>query len=97
MRFELINGSQIKLCGSDNIDSILGTNPYGVVFTEFSLHKPEAWDYIRPILADNGGWALFNGTPRVLNHFYQLYKAAEKDPKWFTMHLTRDDTGHPTL
>lgn len=98
MRLYLSNGSQIKLCGSDNIDSIVGTNPLGIIFTEFSLHKPEAWHYLRPILAENGGWALFNGTPRGLNHFYQLYKAALKDPDtWFTQYLTRDDTGIPSL
>jgi len=98
MRITLKNGSVIKLCGSDNIDSIVGTNPIGIVFTEFSLHKPEAWHYLRPILAENGGWALFNGTPRGLNHFYQLLKAAEKDPEnWFTQYLTRDDTGIPTM
>lgn len=97
MRIDLVNGSQIKLCGSDNIDAIMGTNPYGVMFTEFSLHKKEAWDYIRPILAENGGWAAFNGTPRGLNHFYQLYKQAKTNPKWDVFYLTRDDTGVPTL
>lgn len=97
MRIFLKNGSIIKLCGSDNIDSIVGTNPYGIIFTEFSLHKPEAWHYLRPVLAENGGWALFNGTPRGLNHYYQLYEAAKKDKRWFTQYITRDDTNIPTL
>jgi len=97
MRIRLVNGSQIKLVGSDNIDSIMGTNPFGVVFTEFSLHKPEAWHYIRPILAENGGWAIFNGTPRGLNHFYTLAQKAERNPEWFYQRLTRDDTGIPSL
>lgn len=97
MRVTLINGAVIKLCGSDNIDSIVGTNPIGIVFTEFPLQKPEAWHYMRPILAENGGWALFNGTPRGLNHMFQLAKAAEKDATWFYQYLTRDDTGIPSL
>ena len=97
MRINLKGGSQIKLQGSDNIDSILGTNPVGIVFTEFSLHKPEAWDYLRPILAENGGWALFNGTPRGLNHLYQLYQKATRDDGWYTNLLSRDDTGVPAL
>lgn len=96
MRVELINGSQIKLQGSDNIDSIVGTNPRGIVFTEFSLHKPEAWHYLRPILAENNGWALFNGTPRGLNHFYQLFHRVKSNPDWFVQYLTREDTGIPT-
>ena len=97
MRIDLTNGSQIKLQGSDQIDRIVGTNPYGIVFTEFSLHKPAAWEYLRPILAENGGWAIFNGTPRGLNHFYNLYQKANADDGWFTQFLTRDDTGVPSL
>lgn len=100
MRIDLVNGSQIKLQGSDQIDRIVGTNPFGIVFTEFSLHKPGAWEYLRPILAENGGWAMFNGTPRGMNHFYHLYEAANKGESlypWFTQYLTRDDTGVPTL
>lgn len=97
MEITLHNGSVIKLCGSDNIDAIMGTNPIGIIFTEFPLHKPDAWHFLRPILAENGGWALFNGTPRGLNHFYQLFRKAEKDPLWFTQYLNRDDTGIPTL
>ena len=97
MKIELINGSIIRLCGSDNIDSIVGNNPVGIIFTEFSLHKPQAWEYMRPVLAENGGWALFNGTPRGLNHFYQLFEAAKRDPNWFTQLLTRNDTQVPSL
>lgn len=97
MRIDLINGSQIKLQGSDNIDRIVGTNPRGIVFTEYSLHKPESWEYLRPILAENGGWGIFNGTPRGLNHFFQLYQSANKDTSWYTQFLTRDDTGIPSL
>lgn len=97
MKVELSNGSIIKLLGSDVIDRIVGTNPIGIFFTEFSLHKPEAWHYLRPILAENGGEAWFNGTPRGLNHFFQLFENAKKDDKWFTQYLTRNDTGIPSI
>lgn len=99
MRIKLVNGSQIKLVGSDNIDSIVGTNPIGIIFTEFSLHKRGVWDYLRPILSENGGWALFNGTPRgMANEMYELYvKALRPESSWFLQHITRDDTGVPTL
>lgn len=96
MRIKLVNGSQIKLLGSDNIDSIVGTNPYGIVFTEFSLHRPAAWSYLRPILAENGGWALFNGTPRGHNHMYKLDMFARNNPEWHTNFLTCEDTGVPS-
>lgn len=99
MRIPLKNGSQIKLLGSDNVDAIVGTNPIGIVYTEFSLHKRGAWDYLRPVLAENDGWALFNFTPRGMgNEAYELYsQAIRSSSNWFLQHLTRDDTGVPSL
>lgn len=93
MFVELKNGSTFQIIGSDNIDSIVGTNPRGVIFSEFSLQDPKAWDFIRPILAENGGWALFNFTSRGKNHAYDLYEYAKTDPTWHVSLLTVDDTG----
>lgn len=59
MKIRLINGSLIQIIGSDNIDAIVGSNPYGCVFSEYSLQDPKAYQFLRPILAANGGWALF--------------------------------------
>jgi hypothetical protein len=97
MTIELVNGSMIRFLGSDNIDSIVGSNPVGVLFSEFSLHKPQAWDYLRPILVENDGWAFFNGTPRGRNHLYDMYKKAQRDPKWYCEKLTVEDTNVMTL
>jgi hypothetical protein len=83
MIIELTNGSILQMVGADNIDRIVGTNPVGVVFSEYSIMKPEVWDYISPILTENGGWAVFVLTPRGKNHAYKLMKAAELNPKWF--------------
>lgn len=93
MVLELVNGSIIYMLGSDNIDSIVGTNPLGVFFSEFSLHKPQVWDYLRPILMENGGFAFFNGTPRGRNHLHTMFKAAENDPEWFCQCLDIEQTG----
>ena len=82
MIIELTNGSILQLVGADNIDRIVGTNPVGVVFSEYSLMKPEVWNLISPILAENGGFAVFIFTPRGQNHAYELLKAAERNPKW---------------
>lgn len=82
MRITLTNGSILQLIGADNIDRIVGTNPIGVVFSEYSLMKSEVWDLISPILTENGGWAVFVYTPRGQNHAYKLLKMAEKNPKW---------------
>jgi hypothetical protein len=84
--------SIIQLVGSDNYNALMGTPPVGVVFSEYSLSNPAAWDYIRPILAQNDGWAIFNFTPRGKNHAYDLYKMAKRNPKWFCELLTVDDT-----
>lgn len=94
MILSLKNGSKAYFLGSDNIDSIVGTNPIGILFSEFSLHKPAAWDFLRPILMENNGFALFNGTPRGKNHMYKMLKAAEANPdEWFSEVLTIHDTG----
>lgn len=93
MKIKFKNGSLFQVIGTDNIDSVVGTNPRGCVFSEYSLQNPRAWSLIRPILAENGGWAVFNFTPRGKNHAYKLLKMAEQDPKnWFHETLTADDT-----
>ena len=55
----------------------------GVVFSEYSLADPAAWDYVRPILAENGGWAVFIFTPRGRNHGHALLEMARRNPAWF--------------
>ena len=92
MQIELINGSIWQLCGSDNYDSLVGANPVGVVFSEWSLCNPAAWDFIRPILSENGGWAIFIYTPRGKNHGYKMAEMARKNPDWFYSRLTVEDT-----
>ncbi len=93
MKIELVNGSLWQVVGSDNYDSLVGANPIGVVFSEYALARPAAWDYIRPILAENGGWAIFVYTPRGRNHAYALYKSAQDNPDWFAQRLSIRDTG----
>ncbi|MBN2643007.1 MAG: hypothetical protein JXR78_15250 [Victivallales bacterium] len=95
MSLELVNGSILNVIGSDNYDdTLIGTNPVGLIFSEYSLQKPEVWDYCRPILRENGGWAWFNFTPRGKNFAYNLLKRAQAMPdRWFTQVLSIDDTG----
>ena len=93
MKKTLINGSIFQIIGTDHIDAIMSTNPVGCVFSEYSLQKPEGWEFVKPILRANGGWALFNFTPRGLNHGWDIYQIAQKNPKWFCELLTIDDTG----
>ena len=93
MLLRAANGSVWQMAGSDNYDSLVGSNPVGVVFSEWSLANPEAWEYIRPILVENDGWALFIFTPRGRNHGYSTYVNALGADNWFCQRLTVDDTG----
>lgn len=93
MKISFKNGSLFQIVGVEDPDTIVGTNPRGIVFSEYSLQNPVAWDLMRPILKENGGWAIFNATPRGKNHFYKLYEMAKNNPRWFVEKLTIDDTG----
>ena len=92
MKIRLKNGSIIQIVGSDNPDSIRGTNPVGIVFSEFGMQNPIIYDITRPILVGNNGWLIINSTPFGPNHFYDLYQIAQKDPVlWFSQFLTCED------
>lgn len=92
MKVKYKNGSIFQVIGTDDIDRIVGTNPRGVIYSEYSLQNPKAWEFIRPILRENGGWAIFNFTPRGKNHAYDLYMAAQSNAHWFVQKLGVDDT-----
>ena len=93
MMIECVNGSIFKIRGTDKREPI-GVNPVGCVFSEFSRQNPAGgWDLVRPILAENDGWALFNFTPRGKNHAYRLYRMAQANPEWFCQILRANETG----
>jgi hypothetical protein len=93
LKVELVNGSIIQLLGADTFSkSGVGTNPIGVVMSEYSVNNPEVWNFIRPILAVNGGWIIFNFTPRGQNHAFKLLEIAKDNPEWFTEVLTVNET-----
>lgn len=97
MKIRFSNGSLLQLVGSDNVDRLVGTNPYGVVFSEYAIQDPKAYQFIRPILVANDGWALFISTPRGKNHLWELYNIALNSPEWFCYKLSVEDTGHISL
>lgn len=92
MQIELVNGSIAQIIGTDKMDSIVGTNPVGCVFSEYALQNPKGWDLIRPILRENGGWAVFAYTPRGHNHGKELYDMAKTNPDWYCDLRTVRDT-----
>ena len=96
LKFTLSNGSFIQILGSDTIDNLRGISPRWIVFSEYAFQNPTAWEVMRPILAENGWWAIFNSTPNGKNHFYDMCNMAEESSKtdkvWYFQKLTVDDT-----
>lgn len=92
MKIELTNGSVIQIIGTEHILNV-GINPIGCVFSEYSLQDPKTWSFVRPILKENGGWAVFNFTPRGKNHAFDLYQMAKDNENWFCQKLSIEDTG----
>lgn len=86
------SGSTWQVLGSDNFNSLVGSPPAGVVGSEWALANPLAWAYLRPILAENNGWAVFISTPRGRNHFHKMLTGAQDDPASFSQILTVEDT-----
>ena len=90
----LINGRRIFLKGSDRPDTMRGMGLHYVVIDEYADMKSSVWEQIiRPSLADVKGGALFIGTPKGRNHFWELYQyaAEEDDPEWAAFHFTSFD------
>lgn len=92
MSIEFVNGATWQVVGSDNFNSLVGSTPVGITFSEWSLANPRAWAFMRPILMENGGWAIFIYTPRGKNHAHRMHEASRKNSDWFSQLLTVDDT-----
>ncbi len=92
MKIEFTNGSLWQVVGVDNVDALVGANPRGIVFSEWSLMDPLVWKLLQPILLENGGWAMFIYTPRGKNHGYKTFLHAERSPDWFCSLMTVRDT-----
>ena len=92
---ELPNGSRIRIFGADNPDSLRGLYYDGVIMDEVAQMKLEVWgEIIRPALADRLGWAVFIGTPKGINLFYEMYERAKRDTsgEWAARLYTIDQT-----
>jgi len=91
---ELVNGSRIRLFGADNPDALRGMYLDGVILDEYADMKPSVWGAVlRPLLSDRMGWAVFIGTPKGHNAFYDIYQHAEiNKADWFSKVLRASQT-----
>jgi hypothetical protein len=85
-------GSTWQVVGSDNYNSLIGSPPAGIVYSEWSVAKPAARAFLRPIIAENNGWELFIYTPRGRNHGLTTLEAAKAKSTSFAQVLTADHT-----
>ncbi len=88
LRVELFNGSWITLYGADNPDALRGIYLDGVILDEFGDCRPSLWgQVILPCLVDRKGWAVFIGTPKGKNHFYNIFRRSQKEEGWYNLTL----------
>lgn len=90
----LINGARIYVRGADRPDTLRGVSLTYAVLDEVADIKPEAWEQvIRASLSDKKGRALFIGTPKGRNWFYDTFKLGEngEDSDWKSWHFTTQD------
>ena len=82
MRISALNGKFIVHAKSAQYpQTLVGEGLSGVVFSEAAKLKPSVWiKYIRPTLADFGGWTYFGSTPEGRNWFYDLWEVGQ-DPR----------------
>ena len=94
LRCDLPNGARITLYGADNPDSLRGIYLDGVVLDEMAQMRPTLWgEVIRPTLSDYKGFAIFIGTPKGHNVFYDTYRYAQNNTKWLVKMYKASETG----
>lgn len=96
LSLSLINGSKISLKGAEKPDNLRGRSLDFVVMDEVADMRREAWyEVIRPSLSDRMGSALFIGTPKGRNHFYDLWTTGtDKNDGWQSWQFTTLDGGN---
>lgn len=96
MQIQFGPGSVYQLMGAENLEVInraRGSNPVGIIFSEYAFMDVDPWPILMPVLMENGGWASFISTPNVEDdNFDKLIRNAQNDPLWFTQTLTVEDT-----
>lgn len=98
LRQEFITGSVLEIKGADDPDSIRGVGWAGVVLEEWAMmkHGRIIWEEIlRPVLTENGGFAIFIFTPKGKNFAYEYFQRAKADStgKWGYSVLKASESG----
>lgn len=85
---------RFMLLGADNPDSLRGIYLDGCILDEYAQCDPILWgQVVRPALSDRKGWAIFIGTPKGQNHFYDIYHKTKDLEDWYTAMYKASETG----
>jgi len=87
--------ARIMLLGAEKPGSIRGIHLNGAAIDEFAECDPTIWtEVVNPALRQKKGWVIFIGTPKGMNHFYDIYQIAKANPDhWFTVTYKVSETG----
>lgn len=104
MQIRLWGGAMEIIAKSAQVpERLVGEGLSGVIMCEAAKMKSHIWPkYIRPTLADFGGWSFFGSTPEGKNWFYDLWRHAQdpanldwaswRIPAWVNYHVYRKPT-----
>jgi len=87
--------AKVRLYGADNADAMRGLGFDGVFMDEYGDWRPSVFgNVIRPALSDKQGWAVFAGTPKGKNQFWDIYETSQRLPvDWFSLTLSASESG----
>tara|TARA_R100000664_G_C2755150_1_gene142818 strand:- start:477 stop:1817 length:1341 start_codon:yes stop_codon:yes gene_type:complete len=97
LRIDFLEDCRLFLIGADNPDSIRGIYADSVVLDEYAQMNPKMWsEVLRPALTDRKGTAMFIGTPKGKNVFWELYNYAKdpENPDWSSHLFKASETNY---
>jgi phage terminase large subunit len=83
MTIQLMNGSVIRILGSDiDPDKLRGVNVLGAVFSEYAFSDPRVLHILMPVFRQNQGWFILQTTFNGMNHAYRYLQSIKTNPAW---------------
>ena len=94
LNIQLKNGSIIYIRSADNREALRGAKYNFIVMDECAdIHSDTFYQILRPTLSDTGGCALFIGSPKGRNWFYDLYNQGTEQG-WASWQFTTAEGGN---
>lgn len=95
LEITLINNSTITVRSTDNYDALRGGKYDFIVLDECADMNPDAWfQVLRPTLSDRQGHALFIGSPKGRNWFYDIWMDCVNKDDWQAFQFTTLEGGN---